>query len=743
MSSFSCTLSTNRSDSTAARCTLQNLPQNLQKEIFTYLPCKSALSLSFASRTIRNSGQQVAQASQPLAALQCLAGYRSPSVPGDIARERVDTKIERLTRAIRRLRRAIRAADAPQPDANANVAAMSASAPKSTLITAKAKRLKRMEKAVNILEASKLPNDRFPPHVLNLIAEYDFAAPPHSFRPEYPLTSFSPDKWNRYIGRVNNVPIPPGIQAKLLKPCPVFKNGKTVGETHTLNYIPPKVDGQPLTLNRFLAYIQNTKNGGKSIKLNIHWKQILKTYGDMLLTPGWFLMLKTCLPGTKNKTYPEQQAVLKEFQRTNPQYREPSGMEAAVSILTEYIQSGDSGTRLFSDEYTRISDVLKGYSWIVGGFDPGGPSIYSDYDFHAEDDVGLGVLLPCGITQASQTLAAFHYLADYRSPSAPGDIARERVDTKIERLTRAIRAAYASQPDANANPAAISAAASASQPTLITAKAPLEQQAKTKRLEQMEKTVNILEASKLPNDGFPPHVLNLLAAYVPSAQSFHPEYPPTSFSPDKWNRYIGRVRNGPVPPDIQAKLLRPCPVFKGKTVGETHVLYYIPLEVDAEPLTLNRFLAYIQNTKNGGKSIKLNIYHWKKLLKTYGDMPLTPGWFLMLKTCLPGTKNKTYPEQQAVLKEFQRTNPKYREPNGVEAAVSILMEYIQSGDSDTRLFIDEYTRTSDVLKGYGWIVGCFTPSGPFVLYDHHDEPNVYIGLSMVLPCGSSPATPSP
>jgi len=264
--------------------------------------------------------------------------------------------------------------------------------------------------------------------------------------------------------------------------------------------------------------------------------------------------------------------------------------------------------------------------------------------------------------------------------------------------------------------------------------------------EQMENTLNILQTSRLPNDQFPPHVLNLIAGYDPAGQSFHPEYPLTAFCPDKWNRFIGTVQYVPSPSNIGAILARRCPVFGNilsKIVGETHALTYIPPEVDGEPLTLNRFMDYIKNVKNGGKPIELNI-RWKEILETCGDQPIPSGWFLMLKTCLPGTKSKTYAEQQAILKEFQKTNPEYRELHFMVAAVSILIEYIQSGDSDTRLFSDEYTRTSDVLKDWHLGFGGFGPGGPFVGRYNDDNATGLLGLSVVLPCETSiPTTPSP
>jgi len=369
------------------RPTLENLPQALQAEIFTYLPYRM-LSLS---RSIRHSIRKIPRPAPPVAALKHLAEYRSPSSLRGVALENVNAKIYVLNQAIR-------AAHAPQSTrvANANASASASASQPIPTAALTDQTLEQMENTLKILQASKLPNDAFPPHVLNLIAGY--APTAQSFHPEYSLTAFGPDKWNWFIGEVQYVPSPSNIANILAKRCPVFGKilNKIVGETHLLTYIPPEVDGQPLTLNRFMDYIKQPKNGGKPIELNIYWKEILKTYGDQPLPSGWFLVLKTCLPGTKGEIHPEQQAALKEFQKINLEYRELHPMVAAVSIITEYIQSGDSDTCLFSDEYTRTSEVLQGRRLEFGGRDLGDLYVshcYSDDD--AIDDLGLGVVLPC------------------------------------------------------------------------------------------------------------------------------------------------------------------------------------------------------------------------------------------------------------------------------------------------------------------------------------------------------------
>ena len=75
-------------------------------------------------------------------------------------------------------------------------------------------------------------------------------------------------------------------------------------------------------------------------------------------------MTRDVLPGTRDKSFKDQCAILNGFKT----YQVPTLLEASVCILMEYVTSG---TRLFSDSpwtYTRCQEKDNSYQVTVGGF---------------------------------------------------------------------------------------------------------------------------------------------------------------------------------------------------------------------------------------------------------------------------------------------------------------------------------------------------------------------------------------
>ncbi|MBA3603600.1 MAG: hypothetical protein H0W50_08165 [Parachlamydiaceae bacterium] len=93
---------------------------------------------------------------------------------------------------------------------------------------------------------------------------------------------------------------------------------------------------------------------------------------DVVATPNeksyWALMSKDVLNGSRNKSFETQQKMVAVLsQNANVNCEIPSALEAAVSILTHQVRSGE---RLFSDNpltATRCLEVFKGFQG-VGGF---------------------------------------------------------------------------------------------------------------------------------------------------------------------------------------------------------------------------------------------------------------------------------------------------------------------------------------------------------------------------------------
>jgi len=378
---------------------LERLPQALRAEIFTRLPYGEPFLLSRTSRSIRNSISQIPRTAPPplAAALEYLADYRSPNSPGDVALNAVSAKIHAVNRAIR-------ATNAPRATraANANASATASASAAQPIPVPTNQTLEQMQNTLNILQASKLPNDQFDSNTLKLIDQYAADPQVQYLPPSYALlTAIGPEQSNRYLGQVPNVPLPPHVEAMAAKPCEVFK-GKTIAQTHVLSYIPPTINGQVFTLNRFLAHTQNPQNGGKPVTLSVYLERILKEFGDKPIPPGWIFTLKTCFPGTRNKIHPDQEVVLQvSNEQKNTNHREATLIELTFPVLMTYIASKESDTRLFNDEYANTSDTIIDDNGNVrrldfGGFGPGGPEVDDSYDGNAHGSIGSGVVLRCG-----------------------------------------------------------------------------------------------------------------------------------------------------------------------------------------------------------------------------------------------------------------------------------------------------------------------------------------------------------
>jgi F-box-like len=124
------------------------------------------------------------------------------------------------------------------------------------------------------------------------------------------------------------------------------------------------------------------------------WAAIVQELGDKSIDKShWVLMTKDVLPGSRAKSYGEQQKIVADLaEKSLISYEVPDTLESAVCILSQYF---GSNIRLFSDNprtYTRCKNKVQGYQTIVGGFAPAGLDIRS-YDFAYDyDNIGVAAL---------------------------------------------------------------------------------------------------------------------------------------------------------------------------------------------------------------------------------------------------------------------------------------------------------------------------------------------------------------
>ena len=199
--------------------------------------------------------------------------------------------------------------------------------------------------------------------------------------------------WEQYFGAVGEAPLLPTAIAEILNsPCP-FWRGKQVKETHLLALIPSEVAGQPLTLD-YLEELTKRPQAGYGTKYRFYWDGVREAIGYQSPESSyWVLMTRDVLPGSREKSYEAQCALVADHTaRTGLAYEPPGALEAAVVTLLHHARSGE---RLYSDHpvtYTSCREKDKdGYPVIVGGFSSGGFLIsYGNYGYN--DAIGLAGL---------------------------------------------------------------------------------------------------------------------------------------------------------------------------------------------------------------------------------------------------------------------------------------------------------------------------------------------------------------
>jgi hypothetical protein len=194
---------------------------------------------------------------------------------------------------------------------------------------------------------------------------------------------FGKAKWEKYFGDIGvEPPLPKDIMEVLKNPCPYWE-GKKVEETHMLVLIPKTVDGKLLTLNTLQELIQNPKGGGHPTKYSTYYDVIQKECQPVSAS-YWALITKDVLPNSRNKTYAEQQTLIKGS------YAVPGALEVTTAILMRHVQTGE---RIYTDNpwtYTRCQELLSnGYRVWVGGFGSSGLGLCRDFDSGRHDNVGL------------------------------------------------------------------------------------------------------------------------------------------------------------------------------------------------------------------------------------------------------------------------------------------------------------------------------------------------------------------
>ena len=188
-----------------------------------------------------------------------------------------------------------------------------------------------------------------------------------------------------------------------------------------------------------------------------------------------------------------------------------------------------------------------------------------------------------------------------------------------------------------------------------------------------------------------------------------------AIGPKEWTQYFGEVGTAPsLPADIDAILASPCPFWPGKQVKDTHLLVLVPATVDGRDFTLDLLEELIKSPQGGGKKTEYRYYDSAVQEELGAKSPGSSYWVLMTRDVLPGSRDKTYDAQKALVAEHvSRLDLPYEVPDALSAATAILLHHARTGE---RLYTNDpgtYTRCQErVLRNkYPVVVGGFPSKG--------------------------------
>lgn len=199
---------------------------------------------------------------------------------------------------------------------------------------------------------------------------------------------FGPDQWAKYYGDVGAFPpLPDGMDAILKAPCPIW-SGRQVWETHKLFLVPRTLGGAPVSLHLIGEFIRNPLQGPPTSYLYFAAPAKADIVSNCVDAAHWCLMTKDVVPGSKSMDYQDQRRLMAELRnRLDVPYTLPSTFQAALCVLTHYVETGE---RIFAKNdaekswtFTRCQEEVSKAKWpvAIGGFQPDGLLLYRSPDY--------------------------------------------------------------------------------------------------------------------------------------------------------------------------------------------------------------------------------------------------------------------------------------------------------------------------------------------------------------------------
>ncbi|NGX38695.1 MAG: hypothetical protein KR126chlam1_00005 [Chlamydiae bacterium] len=211
--------------------------------------------------------------------------------------------------------------------------------------------------------------------------------------------------------------------------------------------------------------------------------------------------------------------------------------------------------------------------------------------------------------------------------------------------------------------------------------------------------------------------------------------PEIAFGKASWEQYFGDVgEEPPLPDNIEEILKSPCPFWEGKKVEDTHLLVLIPKTVDRIPLSLDLLEGLITRPLEGGHRTQYGHYD-KDVEKELGNEEVvSPSyWVLITNDVLPDSRNKSYKDQGALIDSHKkRIGISYEIPQTLEAAVSISMHHVRSGEKLYKSNPHTLVRCRELVRidKYPVAIGSFDENG-IVFVPTNRKPAGNLGVAAV------------
>lgn len=191
--------------------------------------------------------------------------------------------------------------------------------------------------------------------------------------------------WNARGVDVGHVPpLPKALLEALNKPCPIAKNGSKMIDTHVILWMPPKLNGESITVDNLEKMAKSDAFGENIVGYQFIYEPIRgdADINEPLESGYWVALYKQPVAG--GTSFADQ----KKYIAVNcPGYEAPKAREVIACSVMQYGCSGDKKERILGREndvcYSRCEEQIDGRQVVVGSLASSGLIVGIKY---ADDD---------------------------------------------------------------------------------------------------------------------------------------------------------------------------------------------------------------------------------------------------------------------------------------------------------------------------------------------------------------------